>query len=49
MAPEVIKRKYNEKCDLWSCGVIVYILLTEKPPFDGDDDNEIIERVKIGQ
>ncbi len=49
MAPEVIKRKYNEKCDLWSCGVIMYILLSGKPPFDGDDDNEILENVKIGK
>ena len=49
MAPEVIRRKYNEKCDLWSCGVIMYILLSGKPPFDGDDDKEILEKIKIGQ
>ena len=48
MAPEIIKRKYDEKCDLWSIGVIMYILLTGRPPFDGNDDDEILENVKIG-
>lgn len=38
MAPEVIKGKYNEKCDLWSSGIIMYILLTGGPPFDGSDE-----------
>jgi len=48
MAPEVISKNYNEKCDLWSCGVILYILLSACPPFSGKDDNQIIESIKRG-
>ncbi|OMJ68897.1 hypothetical protein SteCoe_33514 [Stentor coeruleus] len=48
IAPEVLKRNYNEKCDIWSCGVIMFILLAGKPPFSGRSDMEILSKVKKG-
>ncbi len=41
MCPDVIKNSYNLKCDIWSCGVILYILLSGKPPFNGRNEGEI--------
>lgn len=48
IAPEVLKESYNEKCDIWSCGVIFYILLTGIPPFNGANDEEILSKVLDG-
>lgn len=42
MAPEIVKGKYDEKCDLWSCGIILFILLTGRPPFGGNDDEILL-------
>jgi calcium-dependent protein kinase len=49
IAPEVLFEKYDEKCDIWSVGVIMYILLCGYPPFNGDSDTEILNRIKEGK
>jgi serine/threonine protein kinase len=41
MAPEVALNEYNEKCDIWSCGVIMFVMLTGVFPFNGKTEKEI--------
>ena len=48
IAPEVLKEAYNEKCDVWSCGIILYILLTGRPPYSGRSEKEILAAVFDG-
>ena len=45
MAPEVIYGKYDEKCDVWSCGVILYMLLCGLPPFFSLNEKEVKKKI----
>ena len=49
ISPEVLDGKYDEKCDIWSAGVILYIIICGYPCFNGDDDDEIFAAIKRGK
>ncbi|KAK1443235.1 serine/threonine-protein kinase [Babesia gibsoni] len=49
IAPDVLKGVYDSKCDIWSIGVILYILLCGFPPFNGANETEIIKKVQTGK
>jgi calcium-dependent protein kinase len=49
IAPEVLKGEYNFKCDIWSIGVITFMLLSGKAPFFGKSDQNIFAMIKAGK
>ncbi len=48
VAPEVLNRNYGYEADLWSLGVILYILLSGMPPFWGNTEQEIFKMILQG-
>jgi len=54
LAPEVLNlldtgEPYSREVDLWAVGVILYILLCGFPPFYGEDDDEVYDKIVAGQ
>ena len=50
VAPEIVdKRGYTEKCDIWSIGVVMYMILAANFPFRGNNNNELFERIRKGE
>ena len=47
MAPEVLNKMYDTKADIWSLGVIAYILLTSKQPFEGKTEEEMFTKIRV--
>lgn len=48
LAPEVIEGKYNHKADVWSVGIIFYMLLIGSPPFLGNSTKEVMKTIEKG-
>lgn len=48
MAPEVLDGIYTAKWDIWSLGCVLYMLMSRKLPYQGNDTREVINKIKAG-
>ena len=48
-SPEVLRNYYSKECDIWSCGIIMYVLLSGHFPFFGKTEDEITKKILSGK
>ena len=46
VAPEILQKNYDQRCDIWALGVLLHVITTATAPFPGDSDQEILQKVK---
>lgn len=50
VAPEVLKKQdYRSSCDMWAMGVILFMMLSGVPPFNGSTDAQIVRAIRSGK
>jgi len=49
VAPEILSQEYDYRCDIWSLGIIFYILLCGYPPFNGKTSREVLAQIRRGR
>ena len=49
VCPEIIRGTYTKQCDMWSVGVLAYILLCGYPPFHGESEADLFDRILEGK
>eukprot|EP01016_Furgasonia_blochmanni_P007864 TRINITY_DN13157_c0_g1_i1.p1 TRINITY_DN13157_c0_g1~~TRINITY_DN13157_c0_g1_i1.p1 ORF type:complete len:501 (+),score=92.62 TRINITY_DN13157_c0_g1_i1:154-1656(+) len=48
VAPEIFNGRYDEKCDMWSLGVLLFVVLSGYVPFEGESDVELMKNIRHG-
>ena len=48
ISPEIIEGRYGCECDMWSLGVLLYLLLSGDYPFDGESRAIVFEKIRSG-
>lgn len=49
MAPEVLEGNYGSKCDIWSLGCILFMIMTGRLPFEGNSRRVVFAKIKAGE